>query len=54
MGYKNEGALICRPWVRVLKETLAPEQSRLSFVDWLRLGLVNCHKSSLLAGINTR
>ena len=33
MVYKNEGGLICKPRTRVVKETLAPEQSRMSFVD---------------------
>lgn len=52
MVYKNEGGLICKPRTRVVKETLAPEQSRMSFVDWLRLVLGVVKTSVILGGIN--
>lgn len=52
MVYKNEGGLICKPRTRVVKETLAPEQSRMSFVDWLRLILGVVKTSVILGGIN--
>ena len=35
-----------------MKETLPPEQSRMCFVDWLRLGLGVVETSVILGGIN--